>query len=1038
MTADKKIATAPKRSGIAFTLWAISHPVGTVMLALAVVIIGFFALQKININLLPEIIYPEVRVRILNPGVPAKIMEDEITRQLEEQLAITEDAIHVESTTTEGRSSVNLSFSYEKDIDIALRDASTRLDRAKRFLPDEIDPPVIYKRDPSQLPVAEYIVSSSQRDAVSLRSYVDYELGKQLLNLPGVAAAEVGGGLVREVQVIADQDKLASLEMDILDIESALESANTDIAAGRLIMSSREISGRTSGRFQTIDEIRELPIALQDNEQHSSITLSEVARIIDGSEEEKLRIRFDDQPGIKLTMQKQPQANTVAVVENINNQLQKLKDENLLPDDIQINQVSNQAKYVEQSLSNASQAALSGALLAMIVVYLFLGNIRRTLVISSVIPIAILVTFILMAISGLTLNIMTLGGLALGIGMLVDNTIVMLENIYRHQKQGESNIEAARHAAREVSSAIFASTSTNLAAVLPFLFIGGLIGLLFQELIFTISAAILASLSIALTLTPTLAARIKVSKTGKLRQTVNKLFSHIPRGYSAGLGKVLKFGWILIPLFVAGLYFSWMNIQSLKQTFLPSMDEGVVNVRLTSDKGNNLDTMDNLTRRVEQIISKQPGVVSQYTTVGGFIFGRSTFESSNRSMIKVQLAPGINSQQWIAKTRKEIGKAGLPGLRAFLRAQGIRGIRMNQGDDDVSLRIKGPDLDTLTQLGDQVVEQLQTVKGINNIQHSNEEVTREVSIRVDRERAASFGLSVEDVGKAVRIAINGSDTSDFIADDRSVNILLRLDRSIMSSPADLAEIILFSNTTPRQPLRLSDVASISIEVAPGKIMRDRQQRIVEVTASLDGSIAQKQAILDSLAAAGQVELPEGYILYEAGGLETLKEGEDLSKWLLGLAIFMVFVVMAVQYESLRNPLIILLSIPFCLIGVSLGLDYTGLPFSMPVWLGLIMLAGIVVNNAIVLVEYIEIARDEGLKKINAITQAVAVRFRPIMMTTLTTVFGMLPLAMAWGEGSEMLQPLAVTLISGLLFAMFVSLLLVPVFYHLLGRKDIHT
>jgi len=446
--------------------------------------------------------------------------------------------------------------------------------------------------------------------------------------------------------------------------------------------------------------------------------------------------------------------------------------------------------------------------------------------------------------------------------------------------------------------------------------------------------------------------------------------------------------------------------------------------------------MDNLTRQVEQTISKQPGVVSQYTTVGGFIFGRSTFESSNRAMIKVQLAAGTDSQEWIAKTSKAISKAGLPGLRAFLRVQGIRGIRMNQGDDDVSLRIKGPDLDTLTQLGDQVVQQLETVKGINNVQHSNEEVTREVSIRVDRDRAASFGLSVEDVGRAVRIAVNGSDTSDFIADDRAVNILLRLDRNVMSSPADLAEIILFSKSSPREAIRLSDVASISIEVAPGKIMRDRQQRIVEVTASLDGSVAQKQALLDSLEAALQVELPEGYIVYEAGGLETLKEGEDLSKWLLGLAIFMVFVVMAVQYESLRNPLIILLSIPFCLIGVSAGLNYTGLPFSMPVWLGLIMLAGIVVNNAIVLVEYIEIARDEGMKKINAITHAVSVRFRPIMMTTLTTVFGMLPLALAWGEGSEMLQPLAVTLISGLLFAMFVSLLLVPVFYHLLGQKDV--
>ena len=1006
------------------------------MIALAIIVVGLFSLQKINIDLLPQIIYPDVRVRILNPGVPAKIMEDEVTRQLEEQLAITEDAIYIESTTTEGRSAVNMSFSYQKDIDIALRDASTRLDRAKRFLPEEIDPPVIYKRDPFQLPIAEFVISSNQRDAVSLRSYVDYELNKQLLNLPGVAAAEVGGGLVREVQIIADQDKLASLGLDVLDIESALESANTDISAGRLIMPSREISGRTTGRFKNVEEIRQLPISIENQTGiPTTLPLAEVAHVIDGSEEELLRIRFNDIPGIKLSMQKQPQANTVSVVDNVKQQLQKLKQDKLIPEDIQINEVSNQASYIKQSLSNASQAAVSGALLAMLVVYLFLGNIRRTLVIGSVIPIAILVTFILMATAGLNLNIMTLGGLALGVGMLVDNTIVMLENIYRHQKEGESDVQAAKHAAREVSSAVFASTSTNLAAVLPFLMIGGLIGLLFKELIFTISAAIFASLSVALTLTPSLAARIRADSVSDLRVTINRFFSRIPNGYVSLLRRILPTGWLLLPLFIAGLYFAVESLQSLKQDFLPSMDEGVVNVTLTSDRGTNLDAMDQLTQKVEKIIAAQPGVTGQFTLVGGFIFGRSQFERSNRTTIKVQLQAGINSQNWIKNTRKAISKAGLPGLKVNLWKQGIRGIRINQGDDDVSLRIKGPDLDQLSKLADKVVEQLESLNGIENVQHSNEEVTQEISIRVDRERAATYGLTVEDVGKAVRIAINGSDISDFIADDRAINILLRLDRSTMASPSDLADIILFSKTGPKKSIRLDDIASVNIEVAPGQIKRDRQQRIVEITASLDDSISQKQAILNSLEQARKVDLPAGYVIYEAGGLETLKEGEDLSKWLLGLAIFLVFVVMAVQYESLRNPFIILFSIPFSIIGVSIGLSVTDLPLSMPVWLGLIMLVGIVVNNAIVLVEYIEIKRDEGKQKFEAVLQAVSVRFRPIMMTTLTTVFGMLPLAMAWGKGSEMLQPLAVTIISGLLFAMLVSLLLIPSVYLLLGRRD---
>jgi len=993
------------RSGIKITIWAIQHPIGTVMIALSIIIVGLFSLQRINIDLLPHIIYPDIRIRVLNPGVPAKIMEDEVTRQLEEQLAITEDAIHVESTTSEGRSAVNLSFSYQKDVDIALRDASNRLDRAKRFLPEDIDAPVIYKRDPFQLPIAEYIVSSNKRDSVALRDYVDYNLSRQLLNTPGVAAAEIGGGLIREIKVVIDQDRLASINLDILDIESLLKNGNTDIAAGKLIMSTREISGRTAGRFNSIEEIGQLPLTLNTADgTTTTLPLSEIAHIIDGAEEEKLRVRFNHMPGIKLSIQKQPQANTVSVVENVNTQLEKLKADHLLPEDIQINEVSNQANYIKQSLYSASQAAISGAILAMIVVYLFLGNIRRTLVIGSVIPIAILVTFILMASTNLTLNIMSLGGLALGVGMLVDNTIVMLENIYRHQKQGENALESAQSAAREVSSAIFASTSTNLAAVLPFLLIGGLVGLLFKELIFTISAAIIASLIVALTVTPALAARIKNRKENIFRKKLNLLFSNIPNSYSKKLQLILKGSWIIIPIFIIGFVFAWQDIKSKKQTFLPTMDEGVVSISLTTDRGTNLDSMDKITQRIENLIEKQDNVINLYSTVGGFIFGRSQFESSNRANIKAYLKTGTSSQQWIAKTRAAISKEQIPGLRVHLRAQGIRGIRISQGDDDVNLRVKGGDLDQLIRIADDVVKQLKSLKGLKNIQHSNEEITQELSITVDRDRAASYGLSIEEVGKAVRIAINGNNVTDFISNDHAINILLRLDRSTMSSPADIDNIILYSKTDSHHAIRLSDIATTSITIEPAKIKRDKQQRIVEITASLDGDIAQKKAIELALAKANELELPEGYVIYEAGGLETLKEGEDLSKLLLGLAIFLVFVVMTVQYESLRNPLIILLSIPFSIIGVSIGLHLNDLPISMPVWLGLIMLAGIVVNNTIVLVEYIEIKREQGLNKVEAICEASKIRLRPILMTTLTTVVGMLPLAMALGKGSEMLQP----------------------------------
>jgi len=1017
--------------------WSIRHPIGVVMITLAVMVLGLFALQRLNIDLLPHIIYPDIRVRVIDPGVPATIMEDEVTRQLEEQLAITEDAIHVESQTSEGRSGVSLSFEYGKDIDIALRDASTRLDRAKRFLPDSVEAPIIYKRDPSQIAIAEYVISSALRSPVELRSWVDYSLAKWLLNLPGVAAAEVGGGLVREIQIVADHERLAGMELDILDLADALETGNKETPAGRLLMERGEISARTAGRFRSVREIIDLPIPVETAQGTRLLQLGEVAQVIDGAEEERLRIRLDDLPGIKLSIQKQPQANTVSVVDAVNARLAELERDGLVPEDIEIQGVTDQARYVRRSLNNAITAAGSGAVLAMLVVFIFLGSLRRTLIIGSAIPIAILVTFVLMSSAGLTLNIMTLGGLALGIGMLVDSTIVMLENIYRHQRLGEESKRAPLLAASEVNSAIIASTSTNLAAVLPFLFITGLVGLLFRELIFTISAAIIASMLVSLTLVPALAGRIPARREGLLRRAINKVLGWLQNGYGWLLGWLIRAPWLILAAFIAGLSVTIPPFLESKQIFLPRMDEGRIQISLSADRGINVSGMNALTERVEEIISRQPEVESIFTTVGGHVFGRSQHEAANRASIKVQLLPlqargDISSQSWIDRVKKELNQARPVGLRVRMYTLGVRGIRFNRSDDDFAMRIKGPDLALLERLAAQVVEQLKGMEGLVNLGHSAEETNQELSVRVDRKRAASYGLTVEDVGKAVRFALQGSRVTDFISNDRAIDILLRLDRQRMSNPADVEEIILFSDGTPRTPVRLSDIAQVAIEPVPSAIMRDRQQRFVEMTASLSGDLTLAETIQAAQTRLQALDIPKGYTLYEAGSLETLQEGRNLSYQLLGLALFLVFVVMAVQYESLRNPLVIILSVPFAVTGVAIGLNFTTLPLSMPVWLGLIMLAGIVVNNAIVLVEYIGIARSRGLAVRDAVVEAGRLRMRPILMTTLTTVVGMLPIALALGEGSEMLQPLAVTIVSGLLFSTLVSLLLVPCVYRLLN------
>jgi hydrophobe/amphiphile efflux-1 (HAE1) family protein len=1014
--------------------WSIRHPIGVSMLALTVVVLGVFSLDRLGINLLPDLIYPEVRVRINDPGVPALIMEDRVTRQLEEQLAITENAVSVLSNSTEGQSSVDLSFPYGTDIDIALRDASTRLDRAKRFLPDTIDPPVIYKRDPSQIPVLEMVVSSAKRDPVALRSWVDYTFAKWFLNLPGVAAAEVGGGLEREIQVVLDQDRLSALGFTIEDVATALGEENLDAPGGNLRTSVSEISARASGRFQTAAELAAMPLWKGDKPRADDmVRLDDVAQVRDTHEDEALRIRLDGVPGIKLSIQKQPTANTVAVVDVVMQRLAWLRQQGLIPDDVHVDRVGDQSTYVRHALRNASMAALSGALLAMLVVYLFLGNLRRTLIIGTAIPLAILVTFVIMALTGLTLNIMTLGGLALGIGMLVDNTIVMLENIARHQRRGEGDLEAPLNAAGEVTSAVVASTTTNLAAVLPFLFIGGLVGLLFRELIITISAAIVASLVVAITLVPALGARVHDSGSNPLRRGIDALMRGLQQAYAGTTRFLLRFPWLPLLVFIPALALAVPVFLSGKQIFLPKMDEGEISVSISGEAGMRLEETDAAVTQLEDLFLAQPDVRYVFTTSGGRVFGRSEYQASNTASLKVQLVPVDQRQrsgeEWIKDMQQGVKKMGLTGLRVRMRVRGIRGVHLGSGDDDLSLRVQGPDTEVLRQLGETISERLRGIAGLSNLRHSYEETRNEVSVNVDRERAADQGIRVDDIGRALRAALDGLVVSDFIEGDRQYDVRLRLPRTAFTSPDDLGNILVGLNQG--QPVRLRNVARVNIVPAPASILRDNQRRIVEISASVGGELGLEQAMTKVHKRLADLPLPEGYSLYDGGESQALQEGRQMGYILLGLAVFLVFVVMAVQYESLRNPIVILLSIPFTLIGVAAAISWLHIPLSMPIWLGLIMLAGIVVNNAIVLVEQVEVEREHGQPLVEAIVQGARLRLRPILMTTLTTVVGMAPLAWGFGEGSEMLQPLAVVIVWGLSFSMLVSLVLVPAIYRLM-------
>lgn len=1012
--------------------WSISHPIGITMLALTVVVLGFFSLQRLSIDLLPHIIYPEVRIRVLDPGVPARIMEDRITRQLEEQLAITENATEVQSTTSEGRSNVDLSFPYGTDIDIALRDASTRLDRARRFLPESIEPPVIYKRDPSQIPIMELILSSRQRDSVELRTWADYTFSRWFLNLPGVAAIEVGGGLEREIHVVADQERLTSVGITLTELSDLIERENSDSPAGRLMSANTEISTRTRGRFNVVDELKELPLWTAESLRVDEVLkLGDVADIIDTHSDERIRIRLNQEPGVKVSVQKQPTANTVSVVDEVFHRLEFLKNQKLIPEDISVNAVGDQSVYVRHALNNASLAAFSGAILAMTVIYLFLGNIIRTLIIGTAIPIGTLVTFTIMDANGLTLNIMTLGGLALGMGLLIDSTIVMLENISRHQDDSGSASENAVNAAKEVNSPIVASTGTNLAAILPFLFIGGLTGLLFQELIITITSAMLSALIVALTLVPALGSRVRSRPDDAL--FFNKLFSSLKARYHMFVQHVLKHSGSVLLLFVACMAIGSFALFSSPYKDFPTLDEGDISLYVIGDPGITLDEMDATVTAIEQHLLELADVETIFTTAGGSVFGRSEFESSNRSSIRVKLLGlserNISSDDWIKRTQKEIRAMNLVGYKIHMRVRGVRGLHLGSGDDDISLRIQGQNLETLRTLGDEVVERLRAVEGLRNLEHTYDDNSEELNINIDRQRAADLGIHADTLGDILRIALDGMVISEFLDDDREYDIRLRLPRSYTETPEAVQNLLV--GLHQNRPVRLHEIASIERGPAPSRIKHDRQQRIVEVSASLDKD-AHLEVVNENIwQQLETLALPDDYYVYDAGASKTLQQSKQTGALLLSLAIFLVFVVMAVQYESLRNPLVIIFSVPFAAIGVALGITLFNMPISMPVWLGLIMLAGIVVNNSIVLVEQIEIEREKQPDLLEAVSNAASLRLRPILMTSLTTVLGMTPLALGLGEGSEMLQPLAFVIVWGLSFSMLVSLILIPAMYSLI-------
>lgn len=1028
------------------TAQSIRRPIGTLAVTAVVIVMGFFFLDRLPVDLLPQINYPQVRVTVNYPGTAPEVMEEQVTRVLETSLASTENLVSIQSRASEGRTNVSLIFEYGTNLDLALQDASRNLELARTQLPDGILPPRIYKQDPAADPIYQAGFTSTIRSEIDVRDWLDNRLVPQLLSIPGVGGVEVAGGQVREMQVVLDQERLHYYGLSLEDVMAAIRDENIDIAAGQVTSATFDVMAKTDGRYGSIEDLQAVSLHLPQSSQR--IPLGEIADVRDTHQEQRIFVRLNGLPATQLSVMKLPDANTVAVVDRVASEINRLQQSGFIPVDMQVQATQDPSYFIRASISAVSSAAILGGVLAMLVVLLFLGSIRKSFIIGLSIPIAIMATFSLMGASNLTLNIMSLGGLALGVGLLLDNAIVMLENIFRHNEQLQKKPDdAAYEGASEVTSAVIASTLTNLAAVLPFLLITGLVSMIFRELILTISFAIIASLAAALTLVPMLAALL-----ARVRFTSRLSTSGFHRGFNRGLTKLTRgYGWMLsramgLRYGVVGLAFTalagvFFLVQSLGNDFLPQVDDGGFNVSMSFPPGAPPDFTNEASKLLESTISGMPHIESIFTIAGGHLGGGILNERPGTARFDVRLVPAsarpeYPAGRWVAQLQDELDALDIAGARIFVRAPRIQGIQTNLAGSQISVGIVGEDIAILDQIGRDLVTHLGDIEGLENFDLGRDDRTPLLNVNVDRERAAELGLQTAAIGQAVRTAVLGTVPTRYSTASAEYDIRVMLPRDSVRDRDDLGDLVIFRRDG--ESVRLNDVAAFDLTDGPAHIERENQVRVVRVNGDVNPDISDVGSVNNAIRARMlDFPMPEGYNLIYGGEEEVIRDTNRNLYTVVALAIFLVFVVLAVQYERIANPLIILAAVPLALTGVGGMLWLTGTNFSAPVMLGVILLVGIVVNNAILLVEYIELGRRrDALTVADAVQRAGEVRFRPILMTTFTTVFGMLPLAIGLGEGAELMRPLAIAVVGGLLVSMILTLFVIPCLYLIInGAAD---
>ena len=1012
--------------------FSVNRPITVLMLFIGLILIGLISFQNLGLDLLPDLSFPMSAIIVSYSGVAPQEIENMITIPLEEAVGTIQGVKNINSFSREGSSVVLMEFNWGTDMDASALNIREKIDQVKGFLPDDASDPMVIKFDPSLMPILVLGMYSEEKDLQKLQEYAEDIIKPRLERLEEVASASINGGLDREILVSIDNEKLRSNQLSFAQVTAALAGENVNLPAGTLKEGTINFLIRTLGRFKSIQDIEGILIS---NIRGKKIYLGDIAKVEDTFKERNSITYVNGKPGIMLSLQKESGKNTVTVVKRVFKELENIQK--LLPEDISITPVFDPSDFIKKTISQVGWVALYGSILAILVLLFFLGNFSSTLIIGFAIPISLIFTFTLLYFSNLTLNMMTLGGLALGIGMMVDNSIVVLENIYRYRELGTDIKKSACLGASEVGTAISASTFTTIAVFLPILYVKGIASELFSPMGYTITFSLLTSLLVALTLVPMLSSKIlhikvkdKSSSVSKENLSQNslrqggKIFNFVRDEYSRLISWSLRHRGIVFILAVIIFVGSIMLIPFVGTEFIPSSDQGQFNINITLPTGTNLETTREVVSKVEKIVSEVPEIKSILTTAGEGSGGMGfSTEGGNSGTIMVNLVEQNkrekNMVQIINELRQKIGT--YPDAQIKFSEQGFT---FTSGSD-LTVKISGDSLDELENIANRILILISEVEGVYDLESSVEDVRPELHLNIDREKANLYGLNTAQIASTVQDALLGRIASIYQEKGKQINIRIRLEEEDRNSIEEVENLLISSSVGLQIPLK--EIAEVTVDSGPKGIDRENQQRIVNVSGNISNRFLGK-VIQDAQQKLEKLSLPEDYRYEFVGENKEMQESFLQLAMALVLSIILVYMIIAAQFESLLMPLAVMFSVPFSLIGVILGLLLTDKSLNVLSYIGIIMLVGIVVNNSIVLIDYINKLRQKGMERKEAIILGGETRLRPILMTMFTTVLALVPMALGIGEGAELRAPMAITIIGGLTSSTFLSLIIVPIFY----------